>query len=176
MKRILFAVGLAVVWAVPSFGAERRMTFMEYNIFQCWGWEPPANSKTLAKGELGALPRIAEIIRGQKPDWVALCEVARNYHRAGFVDQPAELAKRCGLQATYFSGAGTDDRWGNAILSRERPLSARALPLASTDSPRSAIVAEFGEYYVMATHFPLKEETRLKSAEIVCAEAQKLMA
>ena len=173
--RASYLVGLAVLLSFASAGAERRMTFMEYNVFQCWGWATPTNHGELAPGDLGALPRIAEVIRGQRPDWVVLCEVARNYRYAGFIDQPAEFAARCGLKATYFSGGGLTNRWGNAILSKEAPLSARVVKHYDGKNPCSVIVAEFSDCYVLATHFPLKEPDQMKSAEVVLAEARKLI-
>lgn len=152
----------------------RHMTFMEYNIFQCWGWDKPIDHRSLAPGDFGKLPQIAEIIRGQNPDWIVLCEAARGYRHSGFIDQPAEFAKRCGLKATYFSGGGLTNRWGNAILSKESPLSTRVVRHYDGKNPCSVIVAEFRDYFVLATHFPLKEPDQMKSAGIVLAEARKL--
>lgn len=65
------------------------------------------------------LPRLAEVIRGARPDLVALQEVDNRTERTGGVDQTAELARLTGLHGQFckqidFEGG----EYGQAVLSR----------------------------------------------------------
>lgn len=65
------------------------------------------------------LNRIAEVIRKQKPDLVALQEVDRKVPRSGGVDQAAALAKLLGMHHAYGKCIDLDGgEYGNAILSK----------------------------------------------------------
>jgi len=65
------------------------------------------------------LNRIAEVIKKQKPDLVALQEVDKMVPRSGKVDQAAELAKLLGMHHAYGKCIDLDGgEYGNAILSR----------------------------------------------------------
>lgn len=64
------------------------------------------------------LNRIAEVIKKQKPDLVALQEVDNRVPRSGKVDQAAELAKLLGMHYAYGKCIDLDGGgYGNAILS-----------------------------------------------------------
>lgn len=81
------------------------------------------------------LERIAAVIRGVKPDLVALQEVEVGSSRTKRVDQPAELARMTGLTSVFqqnieFRGGG----YGNAILSRLPVLSTNRLSLPNHDN------------------------------------------
>ncbi|MCP5522640.1 MAG: endonuclease/exonuclease/phosphatase family protein [Verrucomicrobiales bacterium] len=65
------------------------------------------------------LPRIAEVIKAQAPDLVALQEVDKGVARTDRVDTPAELARLTGMTALFHNNyAYQGGEYGNAILSR----------------------------------------------------------
>lgn len=90
------------------------------------------------------LERIAAVIRGVRPDLVALQEVDRGARRTGGVDQGAEYVRRTGMQGWFgaampFQGG----EYGQMLLSRwplEQPEVIR-LPGTAGREPRIAVVA-----------------------------------
>ena len=96
--RMLAAVGLGMTVAgccLPSAGPAR---FMSFNVRMGCGHDDPFE---LEKGSLGYLPKCAEVIRRENPDFVAIQEIDRGTDRAGGVDQTQALAELCGLHGTF---------------------------------------------------------------------------
>jgi endonuclease/exonuclease/phosphatase family metal-dependent hydrolase/predicted phosphodiesterase len=113
------------------------------------------------------IDRVAEAINRIAPDVVALQELdsmtlRHNKYMAG------ELAHRTLMHATYAPaiklGSGG---YGVAILSKERPIGVKRIPLPGSEERRMLLVAEFEKYVVLCTHFSLTESDRLTSARIV---------
>jgi endonuclease/exonuclease/phosphatase family metal-dependent hydrolase len=76
------------------------------------------------------LERIAKVIKSTDPDLVALQEVDRRTTRTLDVDQAAKLGELTGMHAYFakamdFQGGG----YGDAILSKQKPLATRTFPL-----------------------------------------------
>ncbi|WLD12103.1 endonuclease/exonuclease/phosphatase family protein [Planctellipticum variicoloris] len=66
-----------------------------------------------------ALPRLAEVILGARPDLVALQEVDNRTDRTGGVDQTAELARLTGLHGRFCKQIDYEGgEYGQAVLSR----------------------------------------------------------
>jgi endonuclease/exonuclease/phosphatase family metal-dependent hydrolase len=75
------------------------------------------------------LPRIAEVIRRERPDLVGLQEVDRGVERTGRVDEIAELARLTGMEYAFAPNLAYQGGWyGVAILSR--------LPVRATEHAR----------------------------------------
>ncbi|MBK1829634.1 endonuclease/exonuclease/phosphatase family protein [Verrucomicrobiaceae bacterium R5-34] len=86
------------------------------------------------------LKRIAEVIKKQKPDIVALQEVDKHVPRSGKVDQAAELAKLLGMH--YAFGKCIDlqgGEYGNAILSKYPIRDTFIHPLPGPGEPRAVL-------------------------------------
>lgn len=135
---------------------------MSYNVHHCRGVDNKID-----------YARISEIITRVSPDFVALQELdsatARNNGNV-CID---ELAAASGMHATYASaikfGGGS---YGIGLLSREKPLSSRVVPLVSKGEARRLLIVEFEKYVACCTHFPLKGDDRLASAQILCDALQ----
>lgn len=89
------------------------------------------------------LKRIAEIIKKQKPDLVALQEVDNMVERSGKVDQAAVLAKMLGMHHAFgkcidLQGGG----YGNAVLSKYPILNTVIHRLPGTGEPRVVLEVE----------------------------------
>ena len=137
------------------------MTVMTYNIHHGEGTD----------GKLD-LERIAQIIRAQKPDLVALQEVDDRATRSGGVAQAAELGRLTGMHAVFgkamdFQGGG----YGQAILSKLpiREHHVHQLPQRPGREPRILVVATIdapGEDFLFAgVHLDHElEEVRLEQA------------
>ena len=118
--------GLVLIQTVTPVQSEEpvRLRILSWNIHHGEGVD----------GKLD-LERIAAVIRGLKPDIVALQEVEVGSSRTNRVDQPAELARMTGLTSVFqqnieFRGGG----YGNALLSRLPVLSTNRLSLPNHDN------------------------------------------
>ena len=141
------------------------ITMMSFNIRMGCGLKDPFK---IPEGGLGHLPQCAEVIKAANPDWVAIQEIDRCSKRAGHVDQTAELARLCGLHGTFVKKVPqTDGDYGLAVLSKEKPISVSKILMPGSSHTRCVEIVEFKDYIVACTHFPLKEDFRVRAAEIV---------
>ena len=157
---------LLLVAALAVCAAQgKTIKMMSFNIRMGCGLSDPFQ---LAEGSLGYLPQCAEVIKAAAPDWVAIQEIDRNTDRAGHVDQTAELARLCGLKGTFVSKiTKPGGEYGLALLSKEEPISVSKVLMAGSSHTRAVLIAEFADYVVACTHFPLSAETRLNAARVV---------
>ena len=158
------AVALCAVFLAAGALAQ-PITMMSFNIRIGCGLNDPFR---LPKGSLGHLPACAEVIKAANPDWVAIQEIDRCSGRVGGVDQTAELAKLCGMKGYFVKkvpNSGGD--YGLAILSKEEPVSVSKILMPGSSHTRCVEIVEFKDYIVACTHFPLKEDFRVRAAEIV---------
>lgn len=129
------------------------------------------------------LERIADVIRAEHPDVVALQEIDRFWARSGSVDQSRELASMLEMEV-WFGGnldhdsddhAGEPHQYGVAILSNDPITSCENtfLPTAEGEEQRGLLEARVdvegaGEIAVLNTHLDHKEVVnRTAQAEAV---------
>lgn len=125
--------------------------------------------------QVNNLQRSADVINRERPDVVALQEVDSVTVRTGGRDQAQELGRLTGMHSVFavameFNGG----KYGVGLLSREKPLSVRRIPLPGREEVRVMLIAEFRKYVVAATHFSLTEADRLASAEILIRETAQI--
>ncbi len=127
-----------------------RVTILSYNIHHAEGMDRKLD-----------LDRIAAIIRDSGADVAAIQEVDKGTTRSQMVDQPAELARRSGLEHFVFGKTidyqGGD--YGNLVLSRFPIQSSRIhrFPNTAAAEQRGAVEAEIappgGQHFrLFATH------------------------
>lgn len=140
---------------------------MAYNVRNC-------------KGTDGVLDyqRVANVIKSMDVDVVALQELDSCTTRSSMLYSLGELAEKTGMYPTFCASRdardGTDGKIGNGILSKEKPLSVRRVPLPCSDKPRSILIVEMEDYYYCSTHLSLIAEYRTASALIIVDELSKL--
>lgn len=119
------------------------------------------------------LDRQATIIKNALPDVVGMQEVDSCVKRSSYKHQAALLGSKTGMHAT-FGGAIplTGGKYGVAILSKEKPLSYRNIPLPGTEA-RTLLVCEFQEYVFATTHLDLDADCRANSLPIILEEAER---
>lgn len=102
------------------------------------------------------------------PRFVGVQEVDRRTQRVNGVDSCAVLAKASGLHATFAKAIDFDGgEYGNAVLSREVPLSVKRVPLPGAE-PRVLLLCEFEDCWFGTMHLAVdSEEARIKSVELV---------
>jgi endonuclease/exonuclease/phosphatase family metal-dependent hydrolase len=135
------------------------------------------------------LDRIADVIRAQQPDLVALQEVGRHWSAdSDFRDQPAELARL--LEMEYVYGANLDRdpprkgaprrQYGTAILSA-RPIVASEhilLPRVSIENEQRGLLVldvdvDGAPFRLYNAHLGVSAEDRAVQVEALLAEADK---
>ena len=116
------------------------------------------------------LARTAAAISKEAPRFVGLSEVDCRTRRTGGVDQAQELARLTGMCATF--GPAIDfqgGKYGVAVLSRDRPLSSRQVPLPGKE-PRTLLLVEFEDCIVGVTHLSVSADSeRRESVELMRA-------
>jgi endonuclease/exonuclease/phosphatase family metal-dependent hydrolase len=112
--------------------------------------------------------RIADIIKNVAPDVAALQELDSVTNRSGKVDVLARLAGLTGMYSTF--GASivlSGGKYGVGVLSKERPLSWKRVPLPGSEELRSLLIVEFEKYIFCCTHFSLTAADRQTSVGII---------
>ena len=161
MKKLLLILCFAVL--VIGVGSAQKVRVMSYNVRNCKGMD-----------NVFDFDRTAAVISEVKPDVVAVQELdsmtTRNNHYV-----LGEIAKRVGYNA-YFAPAINyrGGKYGVGVLSKEKALSVATYPLPCRKEPRTMIVVEFKDYFLVSTHISLFEEDRLRSVEIIRGVVEKL--
>ena len=164
MKTIRFSVLILVLLAVffLSCSEKKQVIVMSYNVRHCAGMDMKVD-----------YDRTADVIRKQQPDVVALQELDSVTGRSGQHDQLGELAERTRYYSVFGGAIDFDGgKYGVGVLTRERPLSMKRIPLPG-EEPRVLLVVELQNYVIACTHLDLEEEQRLASVPLIVAEAQR---
>ena len=111
--------------------------------------------------------RIADVIIACNPDVAAIQELDSMTDRSNvFVLE--EIAKLVNMNHTFRASlerrGGT---FGIGVLSKEKPISSRAIPLPGRDEARSLLMVEFQDYVFFATHLSQNGEDRLASVKLI---------
>lgn len=150
---------------LPAARAGETFRLMCYNIHHGEGMDKKLD-----------LARIAELIKSQNPDAVALQEVDKNCTRSGNVDQPAEFARLTGMTAHFQKamdyGGG---EYGVCLLTRGKALESKGYALPNSEKPVEPRTAQAirlealgGTLTVANTHLDVtKAETRQAQAEFL---------
>ena len=135
--------------------AERRI--MSFNVRHCEGMDKKLD-----------LARTAAAIRKENPDFVGLQELDTAASRSQFIDEPTELARLTGLHVTFAKAIPHEKGdYGNALLSREKPLSVTRVPLPGGE-PRVLLLCEFADCVVGTTHLAVdSEKARTESVALI---------
>jgi endonuclease/exonuclease/phosphatase family metal-dependent hydrolase len=136
---------------------EDFVRILSYNVKNCQGMDGNVDYK-----------RIADIITRIDPAVVALQELDSATTRSKGVVVLNELARLTGMNAVY--GASIDfqgGKYGIGILTKEKPLMWKRIPLPGREERRSLLYVELNKFVFGCTHFSLNKEDRLSSAEIV---------
>ena len=159
---LLSALLIAMMTSCGERPVEARL--MCYNVHNCVGLDDSLSCE-----------RIAKIINDAHVEAVALQELDSMTTRYPGHDMLSEVAALTDMYPTY--AASIDYRggkYGIGILTKEKPLSHRRVPLPCRSEPRSLLIVELEEYYYCCTHLSLHEEDRITSVAIIIDELSKL--
>lgn len=118
--------------------------------------------------------RTAGVIKNANADVIALQELDSATKRNGGEDVLKILVEKTGLFSVY--GAAIDyqgGKYGVGILSKQKPLNWRTIPLPGKEEQRVLLIAEYKKYVIFCTHLSLTEADRLTSAAIINKESGK---
>ena len=144
--------------------AKHSAVVMSYNIRHGVGMD-----------EVTSYERIARVITGCGADVVAVQEVDSVTERSSRADVLDEIARLTGMHHVFARaipyGGGA---YGIGILSKEKPLSVKRVPLPGREEERVLLVVEFGNYYMGCMHLSLTPADQMASLPIIRGVAKGL--
>ena len=161
MKRIFFFINLSMFFIAgytqPYPKTENTIRVMSYNIQNGKGMDNVVDYQ-----------RIADVITQTAPDVVALQELDSVTNRSKGVDVLTHLAALTAMYPVYGASIPYDGgKYGIGVLSKEKPLSWKRIPLPGREEARSLLIVEFKDYIIGCTHFSLNSEDRQASVAII---------
>ena len=161
MKKIFLYICLSVFicagYAQLYPQTENTIRVMSYNIQNGRGMDSIVDYQ-----------RIADVITGVAPDVVALQELDSVTNRSKGVDVLARLAGLTAMYPVYGASIPYDDgQYGIGVLSKEKPVSWKRIPLPGSEEARSLLMVEFKGYVLCCTHFSLTMDDRQASVAII---------
>ncbi len=110
--------------------------------------------------------RIAREISFVDADFVALQEVDSCTVRSGEINVAEHIAKLVGKREFLFGPTFNYNggKFGNAIISKKKPLAHFNFTLPSGEEPRALLVAEFDNCYIASCHLPLDSVSRAEAS------------
>ena len=151
INHLLFAIGYLLIgscWSCQQTTKEIR--FMTYNIRNCRGMDDSTNYS-----------RIAQIIRNENPDVIALQELDSVTKRSKKIDVLNELVRQTGLSGIYSAAIDYEGgKYGIGILSKEKPQKIYRKTLPGSEEKRTMLIAEFKHYVFINMHLSLTEQDR----------------
>ncbi len=167
MKRVFLTVFFCVILiglrsqTFPQ--RENTLRLMCYNIHHGEGMDKVMD-----------IERIGRLIMEINPEVVGLQEIDSIVNRSGNIDIMKLLGEQTGMYPTFgFSIYHDGGKYGNGMLTREKPLSVKKIPLPGASEARTALIVELDRYVVINTHLSLTNEERTESVKII-TEAAKL--
>lgn len=131
-----------------------QVKILSYNVKNCIGMDGVVDYQ-----------RVADVIKRIDPDIVALQELDSATQRSKGVVVLDELARMTGMHQTYGASIGYQGgKYGIGMLTKEKPLGWKRIPLPGREEPRSLLIVELEKLVIGCTHFSLTEEDRLLSA------------
>ncbi len=116
------------------------------------------------------IERIGKLIIDINPEVVGLQEVDSVVRRSGNIDILQMLAKQTGMYASFGHSILHDGgKYGNGVLTRERPVAVNKIFLPGAKETRTALIVELDNYVVVNTHLSLTDNERLQSVKIITA-------
>ena len=165
MKRLSFIIIAAVAMIFTACSTKQISTrLLCYNVRNCMGLDGVQDFE-----------RVAKIITDVDAEAVAIQELDSMTTRYPGKDVLGELAALTGMHPTFVPSIDyKGGKYGIGMLTKQKPISYRRVPLPCRSEPRSLLIVELEDYYYCCTHLSLHEEDRITSAGIIVEEFSKL--
>ena len=166
MKKVFLYICLSIFifsgYAQSYPQTENTIRIMSYNIRNCRGMDNTVDYQ-----------RVADVITNTRPDVIALQEIDSVTNRSNGVDVLSHLAALTAMYPVYSASIPYDGgKYGVGVLSKEKPVSWKRIPLPGREEARSLLMVEFKDYVLCCTHFSLNEDDRQASVSIIDQEAK----
>lgn len=135
----------------------QQLKVITYNVRNCNGMDNRRDYE-----------RIANIIRKESPDVVALQELDSVTQRNGGIFALKTLEEKTKMYGIYASAIPLQGgSYGIGILSAQKPLNYKCIPMPGREEKRAMIIAEFPDYIFCSTHQSLTPTDQVQAAEII---------
>lgn len=156
MKAILSLL-LCFLFSVTITAQETVVNILSYNVRNCIGMDGKRDYQ-----------RIADLILQAAPDVVALQELDSVSTRNEGVYALGKLEQLTGMYGTYaaaipFQGGS----YGIGILSKEKPIRYRIVPMPGREEKRTLLIAEYKNYVFCNTHQSLTPEDQVLAVQLI---------
>lgn len=142
---------------VQADDTRQTIRMMSFNIFHGEGMDGVIDTD-----------RQARIIRRLAPDVVAIQEVDSATRRVEGRDILRKLASECLMHPLFVPAIDfMGGKYGIGILSRERPIGYRTVPLPGGKEARILVVVEFARYYFCCTHLSTNPQERAATVALL---------
>lgn len=156
----LFLLSATALLLCGAGCAKKPIRLMSYNVRNCLGMDSVLDYQ-----------RVADIISAVSPDAVAVQELDSMTSRYPGADVLNILAEKTGMYAVYSPSISyRGGKYGHGMLSKQKPLSYRTVPLPCRSEPRSLLIVEFEDYFYCSAHLSLHKEDRIASVDIIIKE------
>lgn len=143
-----------------SCSSEKELRLMSYNVNNCFGTDSVRNYQ-----------RIADIITAESPDVVALQELDSMTTRLPKYVL-GELAAATSMNAVYAPSAELEGgKTGVGILSKEKPIATRIIPLTGGTEGSVLLVAEFKKFWFGCVSMSHMQADQISSVATIKEEA-----
>lgn len=154
MKKLL-PILILLICTLPA-AAQDSIRMMSWNVHNSIGTDGRRD-----------FDRIAGVIREIGPDVAGLQELDRHTIRH-WRDILGQIARRTGMHATFAPAIGIfPGKYGIGVLSREKPLTVKHIPLPGAEEKRVMLIVEFERYIFINVHFSLTQADRVTSARMI---------
>lgn len=163
-KLILFVVFLGSLFSSCGTVKQQKPTktdkdlkILSYNIRNARGMD-----------DVTDFDRIASIINRINPDCVAIQELDSATQRSNGLVVLDEIAKHTTMFATYNASIDYQGgKYGIGILTKEKPIKTKSVPLPGSEEKRSLLIMEMNDYVLCCTHWSLRQPDRMASVAII---------
>ncbi len=112
--------------------------------------------------------RVSSVINNMNAHAVAIQEVDSVTRRSNRLAVADELARRTNMFASFSASIEYQDgKYGNAILTKEKPLQTKIIKLPGSEEKRSLLIVELQDFILCCTHFSLTKSDRQLSVDII---------
>ena len=118
--------------------------------------------------------RVAKVINDMDAHAVAIQELDSATERSKDLVVLDELAKRTNMYASFNGSIEyRGGKYGNGILTKEKPLSQEGIPLPGSEEKRSLLIVELEDFVLCCTHLSLTEADRQTSINLIKLHTEK---
>lgn len=112
--------------------------------------------------------RVANVITNMDAHAVAIQELDSATERSKNLVILDELAKRTNMYASFNGSIEyRGGKYGNGILTKEKPIGIEGVPLPGSEEKRSLLIVELQDFVLCCTHLSLTEADRQVSIELI---------